>query len=672
VGPFFALSKLVSPNPTVRIVALVGNPNSGKTTIFNALTGERRDTGNRPGVTVECVEGRALARRAPAPRVAAASALPARGLGREPRDEIIVVDLPAAYDFDGHSEDQAVARDYLLSGRAGAVLNVVDAMNLERNLYLTIRLLEAGLPLVVALNRIDQVRALGLSPDSEALSLGLGGVPVVQTVALTGEGLEEALAAAAGLADGQAGPAFRVDYGPELEAALASEAAADPGARRQAVRRLEAEGPLPAMAAKRFELAARLARGCLGPARSTVPGRRRATDLVDRVVTHRYGGVAILLAVMWAVFKFTFSVGTPLVTLVSRLLSVAGRLVESLAETAGAPDLVRSFVVDGLMAGMGSVLVFLPLVFALFLALAVLEETGYMARASCVSDRFMRALGLGGKAFIPLVLGFGCNVPAILAARTLENRRDRLATILVSPFMSCSGRLPVYTLFAGAFFGARQGLVVFSVYLLGVVMAAAMAKLVTARVMPGESADFLMELPSYRWPSWRGVLRQAWGQAWMFIRKAGTIIAAGVVVMWVLGSLPWGVAYASRDSLLGRLGAAVAVVLRPAGLGNWETGAALVFGLVAKEFVVAALGLVHGAGEQALPALLAAHFTPLTALSFMVLVLLYSPCLATVAAIRKETGSWKWPALAAGYSLVLGLGMATAVYQLGRVLGMAG
>jgi len=650
VGPFFALTKLVAPNPTVRIVALVGNPNSGKTTIFNALTGERRDTGNRPGVTVECVEGRALARRAPAPRVAAASALPARGLGREPRDEIIVVDLPAAYDFDGHSEDQAVARDYLLSGRAGAVLNVVDAMNLERNLYLTIRLLEAGLPLVVALNRIDQVRALGLSPDSEALSLGLGGVPVVQTVALTGEGLEEALAAAAGLADGQAGPAFRVDYGSGLEA----------------------EGHLPAMAAKRFELAARLARGCLGPARSTVPGRPRATDLVDRVVTHRYGGVAILLAVMWAVFKFTFSVGTPLITLVSRLLSVAGRLVESLAETAGAPDLVRSFVVDGLMAGMGSVLVFLPLVFALFLALAVLEETGYMARASCVSDRFMRALGLGGKAFIPLVLGFGCNVPAILAARTLENRRDRLATILVSPFISCSGRLPVYTLFAGAFFGARQGLVVFSVYLLGVVMAAAMAKLVTARVMPGESADFLMELPSYRWPSWRGVLRQAWGQAWMFIRKAGTIIAAGVVVMWVLGSLPWGVAYASRDSLLGRLGAAVAVVLRPAGLGNWETGAALVFGFVAKEFVVAALGLVHGAGAQALPALLAAHFTPLTALSFMVLVLLYSPCLATVAAIRKETGSWKWPALAAGYSLVLGLGMATAVYQLGRVLGMAG
>ncbi len=561
-----------------------------------------------------------------------------------------MVDLPAAYDFDGYSEDEALARDYLLSGRADAVLNVVDAMNLERNLYLTIRLLEAGLPLVVALNQIDQARALGLSPDSEALSLGLGGVPVVQTVALTGEGLEEALAAAAGLADGQAGPAFRVDYGSELEA----------------------EGHLPAMAAKRFELAARLARGCLGPARSTVPGRRRATDLVDRVVTHRYGGVAILLAVMWAVFKFTFSVGTPLITLVSRLLSVAGRLVESLAETAGAPDLVRSFVVDGLMAGMGSVLVFLPLVFALFLALAVLEETGYMARASCVSDRFMRALGLGGKAFIPLVLGFGCNVPAILAARTLENRRDRLATILVSPFMSCSGRLPVYTLFAGAFFGARQGLVVFSVYLLGVVMAAAMAKLVTARVMPGESADFLMELPSYRWPSWRGVLRQAWGQAWMFIRKAGTIIAAGVVVMWVLGSLPWGVAYASRDSLLGRLGAAVAVVLRPTGLGNWETGAALVFGFVAKEFVVAALGLVHGAGAQALPALLAAHFTPLTALSFMVLVLLYSPCLATVAAIRKETGSWKWPALAAGYSLVLGLGMATAVYQLGRVLGMAG
>jgi len=662
---FFAAEKLVAPNPSARssvapTIALVGSPNSGKTTIYNALTGQWRDTGNRPGVTVECVEGRLRRRWTEAAGVSA-------------RD-LVLVDLPGAYDLEGYTEDEAVTRDFLLSGRASAVLNVVDAANLERSLYLTVGLLEAGLPVVVALNQVDQARAQGLRPDPEALSRALGGVPVVATVGLTGEGLDRALEAAArlavqarsGSAGGRAGPVFRVDYGPEL-------ATAAPEARRLG------------MAARRFELAAQLARACLGggaagevapaaaAATAAAPAAvHSATDVIDRVVTHRYAGVAVLLGVMAAVFKFTFAVGTPLTDLVSELLASVGRITASVLEAAGLPGVLRSFLVDGLLAGVGSVLVFVPLVFSLFFALAVLEETGYLARASCVTDRFMRALGLGGKAFIPLVLGFGCNVPAILAARTLENRRDRLVTILVTPFMSCSGRLPLYTLFAGAFFGARQGLVVFGVYLLGVLMAVLMARLVTARLLPGESPDLIVELPAYRWPSWRNVLRGAWWRTLQFIRKAGTIIAAGVAVMWVLASLPWGVTYAGRESLLGRLGSVVAVALRPAGLGDWETGAALVFGFAAKEFAVAALGLVHGAGEKALPALLAAHFTPLTALSFLVLTLLYTPCLATVAVIRKETGSWKWPALAVGASLLLGLTTAAAVYQVGRALGLAG
>ncbi len=713
-----ATRKLGPPNPGGPVVALVGNPNCGKTTFFNALTGERRETGNWPGVTVQSATARAGGRAGGA----------------------MVVDLPGAYDLVGYSEDEEVTRDFLLAGSADAVLNVVDATNLERNLYLTIRLLEAKLPVVVALNLADAARARGLRLEPDALARGLG-VPVLETVAVAGEGIHEALAAAVNLAARSVARRasqdpvrareedFRVDYGPDIEKMLAATSdgltaaegcprpveprsrstevrtGSGPDARWLAIRRLESDGYLPLMAARRFELAAGLAgesvravhRGAAAtpaaattlsasttPNAATTPGAAAPADAVtpptaaeaaswsdrlDRVATHRFLGVGILLAVMGALFKFTFTLGTPLTGLVSQGLAVAGRLIGSLLTSAGVAEAVRSFVVDGLLAGVGSVAVFFPLVFILFFALAVLEESGYMSRAACVSDRFMHALGLGGKAFIPLVLGFGCNVPAILATRTLDSRRDRLVTILVSPLMSCSGRLPVYTLFAGAFFGARQGVVVFGVYLLGAVMALAMAKLLTARFLPGDGADFVLELPPYRWPPARAVLRQAWWRSWTFIRKAGTIIAAGVVVMWALGSLPGGVAYASRDSLLGRLGLAAAEVLRPAGLGNWETGTSLVFGLAAKEFVVAALGLVHGAGDQALPALLRTHFTPLTALAFMVMALFYSPCLATVAAIRKETASWRWPAFAFGYNLLLGLAAATLVYQVGRLLG---
>ncbi|RJQ08823.1 MAG: ferrous iron transport protein B [Bacillota bacterium] len=686
-----------------RVVALAGNPNSGKTSLFNALTGANQVVGNWPGVTVERKEGRS----------------------RKWGISATVVDLPGTYDLTGQSADEAVARDYILSGEADVIVNVVDGANLERHLYLSLRLLEMGTPLVVALNMMDEARGKGMRINTGALSRRLG-VPVVETVATRGQGVGDLLRAAMGLAGegvlaaGQGN--LKVDYGPaaereiaglakSIDAARAEERGREPGgtslqrapARWLAAQLLEGdasvtrfvetlpEGPAIQAAAaagaarleselgedvaahtvrRRFEVARELAEAVVFRVAAPVAGTS-VSDRVDRFVTHPLLGAGLLLGVMWAVFKFTFTAGAPLTGLAAGLVAALG---SAFGRALGALDpggFLASFVVDGLVAGVGSVIVFVPPVFLLFFALSVLEESGYMARAACVTDGFMRSLGLQGKAFIPLVLGFGCNVPAILAARTLESPRDRLTTILISPLMSCSARLPVYTLFAGAFFGARQGLVVFSLYLLGVIMAVVMARLLTRRLLPGESSDFVLELPPYRLPSLTRAARQMWFRGSAFIRKAGTMIALGVVVMWGLSSLPWGVDYAGADSLLGRLGSVLAPLLEPAGFGRWQAAAALIFGVLAKEFVVAAMGLVYGAGEQALPALLALHFTPLAATAFMVMALLYVPCVATVAAIRRESGSWRWAVFAVGYSLLLGWGMAVVVYQVGRLLGLA-
>lgn len=704
-----------SGKPRRVVIALAGNPGTGKTTLYNALTGAHEETGNRPGVTVESRERCAF----------------------RPGGTTVVVDLPGTYDLGATTELEAVACRYLTSPNADAVIDVVDAANLERNLYLTVRLLEAGTPLVVALNFMDRVRPPGpgrgsgrrvaRTPSPAALGASLG-VPVIGTIATRGEGVVELLAAAtrAATARRRRGrprhEGLVIDYGPEVEAALNQLVRrlepmrplgwpsrwvavrlleGDPGLLRavsalpggaevvaaadDAVISLEARlgGDVAArLAARRYDhirslVASAMERTSVGTSRppGSLSGDDREPapsfmDRVDQVATHRHAGLVLLGVVMWGIFKLTFTLGGPLIDLVSHGVAAAGVWLRTGIAASGAGPLVTSLVVDGLLGGVGSVLVFVPPIFLLFAALALLEESGYVTRASFVMDRFMRSLGLQGRAFVPLVLGFGCNVPAILAARTLESRRDRLLTILISPLMSCSGRLPVYTLFAGAFFGASQGLVLFSLYLLGVVMAVVMARLITRRLLPGESAELMLELTPYRWPSPGRILRHAWNNAWAFIQKAGTVIAGGVVVMWALANLPWGVEYASRESVLGQLGSAVGAILAPAGLGSWENGAALLFGFWSKEFVVAALGVVHGAGEQALPLLLQSHFTPLTAVSFMVLALLYAPCLATVLAIRRESGSWKWAAFTVGYSVALGLALAALIYQVGSWLGL--
>jgi ferrous iron transport protein B len=373
---------------------------------------------------------------------------------------------------------------------------------------------------------------------------------------------------------------------------------------------------------------------------------------------------------MWAMFQFTFTLGEPLIGWTEALFAWFSEAIGTLLAVLGAGELLTSLVKDGIITGVGSVLVFIPPIFLLFFAISLLEDSGYMARAAYIVDRFMHSLGLHGKSFIPLLIGFGCNTPAIMATRTLENKSDRMITILINPLMSCAARLPVYVLFAGAFFGANQGMIIFSLYILGIVLAILMGVLFKRFLFKGETSHFVMELPPYRIPTLKSTLIHMWERGSAFIRKAGTIILAVVILVWVLASLPAGVEYASQESILGRIGSFVAPVFNPAGFGTWEAAAALIFGILAKEVVVGTLAVVYGIGEAGLSSVIAQYWTPLSAYAFMVMTLIYVPCVASIAAIKRETNSWGWMFFAVGYSLILGWLVAVLIYQIGKLLGL--
>ncbi len=671
-------------------IALAGNPNAGKTSLFNILTapltGGRQHVGNWPGVTVEKREGSYEYGGA----------------------EVRVVDLPGTYSLGSYSLDEIVARDYLMAGEADVVVNVVDASNLERNLYLTTQLLEMGANVVVALNMYD-VAEKNLRLDTGQIS-NLLGVPVVPTVGTTGRGAVQLKAAVAAAANRRRRkPHLRINYGYEIEphieklcAELVTLEELPPGISRRwlalkllegdeetislvkgkgageaLVREAEAaaehlkgiigDDAAVAVADHRYGFIAGLMRDVVKP-RGPSPARLTASDKIDAVVTNRFAGIPIFLALAFGLFELTFKIAEPVANALETGLSWLGGQVVSWG--ANAPPLLVSFVVDGVLGGAGSVLVFVPNIFFLFAAIALLEDSGYMARAAFILDEFMHKLSLHGRSFIPLILGFGCNVPAVMATRTLETRRERMITIMVIPLMSCSARLPIYVLFAGAFFAGRRGLVVWSLYALGIALALAAAKLFSKVLFPGESAHFVMELPPYRAPTLRGAVLHAWERTSEFVKRAGGIILAASILLWGLANLPPGVPYASGDSLLGRLGMTIAPALRPAGFGEWEPAVALVAGIMAKEAVVSTLGVIYGAGQEGLTNALRSAFTPLSAYAFMVMSLIYIPCVATVAVIRRETGSWRWTLFAAAYTIGLGWVTATLLYQGGRLLGL--
>lgn len=733
-------------------ICLAGNPNAGKSTIFNALTGARQHVGNWPGKTVEKKEGRLWL----------------------DGQEIAIVDLPGAYSLSAFSAEETITRDFLLEAQPDAVVAVVDAANLERNLYLVLQLLEMRVPLIIALNMSDVAENRHIHIDRERLAEWLGGLPVISVIGSREIGLDALKEAMVQVTRRRVitAPVY-ADLGPAVEreiAALHGLIEADAGlkdypARWLAIKLLEDEGDLmariaPALAAAAADARRRIADETgedadtlIADARYRFLGRvvgqvvTRAgaggptfSDRLDRVLAHRRWGVLVFLALMWIIFQFTANVSAPLLNWVDGI--IAGPVTRWAAALLDAVGLggswVESLVVDGIIAGVGGVLVFVPVLFSLYMALAVLEDSGYMARAALVMDRFMQRLGLHGKSFLPMLVGFGCNVPGIYATRTLENPDDRKITAFLTTFMSCGARLPVYVIFGSAFFGAASGGLVFGLYALGVGVAVLTSLLLTRVVFRSKTAaPFVIELPPYRLPNPKTVGLYVWSNTSRFIHNAGTVILAASVVIWLLLAVPVGTGQfagvAPGDSLFGATSRIIAPVLSPAGFGQWEAASSLMAGFVAKEVVIASMnqvytgaaeedapeqpstlgedlaGIVTGLGEAvvltgqeivnivprtlniipglnvpeanflgraddassdtALESALRQAFTPLAAVAFNVFILLYVPCMATVAAMRQEFGA-RWMLAQVAYTLVVAWLAAVLVYQGGLLLGL--
>ncbi len=668
------------------VVALAGNPNSGKTTVFNELTGSRQHVGNWPGVTVERKEG--VAERN----------------GRRFR----IVDLPGIYSLSAYSPEEVIARNFLIDKRVDVIVNVVDASNLERNLYLTTQLLELGIGTVVALNMVDMAAKMGQEIDVETFAELLG-ARVVPAVAHKGAGIGEILDKAievAECADCEAPRSARHSAEIESEIAKLQERLAvtsdcgvparwllikalegDQEAARRLVRCAD-EGAETLAEIERTkthlervfgdDLEAVIADGRYGfiggllrevVKRSHTEDRLSMSDKIDNVLLNRALGIPIFLVLMWLTFKLTFDAGSFFVNWIDDGIVHLSAWAASVLPAGP----ISSLIVNGVIAGVGGVIVFLPNIVIIFVIISFLEDSGYMARAAFLMDKSMHTLGLHGKSFIPMLMGFGCNVPAVMATRTLESREDRLLTILINPLMSCTARLPIYVLFAGVFFSQNGAWVIFSIYSLGILLAVGSGKLFRRVLFPKAVSPFVMELPPYRMPTVKGTAIHVWERSSLFLTKAGTVILAASVVIWALGSLPWGTEFGSEKSLVGYVGRALGPIVAPLGM-DWRAAVALFFGIAAKEIVVSTLGVLYGfghaaEGEKGLQAAIGKSFTALTGLTFMVISLIYVPCIATIAAIKRETNSWKWTALAAGYSLVLAYVVGFVVYRVGLLAG---
>lgn len=671
-------------------VALAGNPNAGKTTLFNNLTGARQHVGNWPGVTVEKKEG----------------------TSRFGEYRFEVVDLPGTYSLTAHSLEEVIVRDFVTGEKPDVVVDIVDASNIERNLYLTTQLMELGVPVIIALNMMDVAESKGIDIDIELLS-SLLGLPVVPIVGLRNRGTDDIKAVIAEVIRGEA--RFRgihVDYGNEVgeeiekleriidgERPALGEYLGKYSSRWLAIRLLEEDEAVMDDLSGNIDADSRLFEQqrksvahlfsifgddvetvmvdyrygfVTGTVREAVKRGAEepvsASDRIDNILTNRLLGFPFFAIFMWLTFFLTFYLGKIPMEWIERLFSGFGNFV---ATNLTSPAWLQSVLVDGVIGGVGAVLVFLPQIFIMFLCISILEDTGYMSRAAFIMDRVMHWLGLHGKSFIPMIMGFGCNVPAVMATRTLESEKDRNITILINPLMSCTARLPVYALFTAAFFAAHQGTVTLSLYVLGILLAVVMAKLFRKFLFPGEAEPFVMELPPYRLPTLKGTFIHMWERGSMFLRKAGTIILAGSVVVWMLSYFPSGVDYGSSASLVGKMGRLLEPLVKPLGF-DWRAAVALLFGIVAKEIVVSTYGTLLGVGEdtEAISERLHGAFTPLTAYGFMAFTLLYIPCLATVAVIKKETGSWRLAAFSVFYTLALAWIVAFIIYRVGSLFGL--
>lgn len=657
-------------------VALIGNPNTGKTTLFNSLTDKYAFVGNWTGVTVE------------------------KKVGTLKDSDIQVVDLPGTYSLNPLTKDEAVVTNYLLANRPDLILNITNASQLKRNLLLTIEVLERGLPTILILNMIDDLRRSGQTYDLDLLSQRLG-CQVTTTNARGHQGISQLRQQIINYQD-VAHHRLQLDYPPMLKQAIrqATEALHDDyhydnaTARWLAINFIDQSRAIRAYA-KSHQLAPLLKQAAYydaqkfskqiyetrltfieqllkDAAQSAVSNEPQLTSKIDKVVTNPILGLPIFAGIFYLMFKLSFEwVGTPLSDRLDWFLSVpVSNTVDHFLIQVGALAPLRSLVVNGLIAGVGGVLAFIPQIFTLFACISLLEDSGYMARAALVTDRLMQMIGLNGKSFIPLIIGFGCNVTGIIAARTIEQPKERLVTSLIMPFMSCSARLPIYGLIVAAFFPHHQALIVLSIYFLGIVVALLVAKFYQFLFHVKERSVFIVELPEYHLPRLDIIWHGTWDKGKGFIKKAGTIIFAGTVLIWLLSSFgPSGFVTDSTKSFAAALGHGLAPFFRPLGIVQWQAISALFTGILAKEVITSSMMVMfHTSSKAVLITALGQFMSPVAAYSMMAFVLLYIPCFATLATIREETGSTKWMLFSVGMSLLIAYVTSFLIFQIGSLI----
>ena len=664
-------------------IALVGNPNSGKTTLFNELTGSTQYVGNWPGVTVEKKEGKI----------------------KKTKNKINLVDLPGIYSLSSYTMEEIVARDYILDKKPDLIINIVDATNIERNMYLTTQILELGVPVLVALNMMDVIEKNKDKINLEEIESHLN-AKVVPISASRGKGIENLISTLEEMATISPDLANIDFYSKDIQQEVnkienfIEEIANENKVNKRwlAVKLLEQDSHtlskfdideeiktyIVKIKEKIEEIEDDDMESIIANERyifintmvkKTVKKTKRQeltnSDKIDKILTNRFFSVPIFLAVMFIVYYVSIqTLGDYTIGWVEGGIEYFAGLVSSGLMSLGVTEFIHALVIDGVIGGVGAVLVFVPQIMILFFFISVLEDTGYMARVAFVMDKFFRKFGLTGKSFIPLLIGSGCSVPGIMATRTLENEKDRKLTILLTPFISCGAKLPIYVMFAAAFFPNNSGMVVFTIYMLGIAVAILSGILLKNTLFKGAVAPFVMELPPYRVPTLKGLFIHMWDRGKDFLKKAGTIIFAAAVLIWMMQTFSFNFSIVENpsNSILAGIGRFIAPIFRPLGFGDWISAVAIFTGFVAKEVVVATLGVLTGVGEVAedAPELITsiqALFTPAKAWSFMAFNLLAAPCIAAIGAMKKEFNSWKWTLFAVSYQTGIAYIIAMIIYQ---------
>ena len=625
-------------------VALTGNPNTGKSTIFNELTGARQKIGNWPGVTVDKKVG----------------------YTRYKDRAISIVDLPGTYSVNARSPEEKIVIDYLMNNKLDLVMDVVDSSNIERNLFLTVQLLEQGIPLLIDLNMQDDAERRGIRIDVKKLEEAIG-MPVVETVGRSSKSTRKLLDVFTDTVMSQYHVSAQVQE--HIDRVQAIRAKDIPDSSKEE-----------ALIEARYELIDKI----MAQAVNTEHVSQSVSEKLDRYLANGFLALPIFLAILYAVFQITFTwIGQPIADVLDDVINTdfVAFMTDFLTD-AGVADWLVSLVCDGIIAGVGAVLTFVPLIFVLFFCLSFLDGTGYMARIAFIMDPIMRRCGLTGKGVMPLMMGFGCGVPAIMGARALDSEKDRMVSILVTPCLTCGAKLPIMALFAAMFFPDQAANVVFAMYIAGVVMAIVAAKCLGATVFRDKGSTFLLELPPYRLPDMKTVLLETWDKGKGYLVKAGTIIFAASVLLWVMSNYNFSGPCEIEDSILAMLGSWMSQLFVFHGFATWEAGAALLSGIMAKETVVATMGILYGAADVSTEAEdaietagafmntgMATSFTALSALAFMVFSQLYTPCVTALGTIKKEAGGWKWVAFSAVYMFVTAWLISLLVYQIGRLLG---